>query len=1205
MTLKNIAVKYSLFNKLLLILAFTMLAQYAAAIGGDSNFYKVSAEASPAGKGKVYARTDTEHGPWLFKDNISSRHYGNGSNATKNTKVYLYAQPEEGYVLDHWTSPDGNTFSPGTNYTVSSASTDVNTPTNNLFTAIFVDTYVSVFTSNSNLCSVTANPELNTPGTSVTLKATLKNGVSFLGWRKKGTSEILSQDSQYTVSATSVKTTYEAVFSYVGSQMTNFMRMQSKLEHDKYITLQQDEFSYTPIFLATGGYSNLASSDNTVANEAKAKALAAAIKFIKGGTYSITDKNYGGTRSFSLIGDFGLTTNIFDPGTIILRDGNNFFAQGTDLKYFTEGYNCHHQGDTGPGGMEKTHLHVDGQTASLTQSNGAYIFSMNPGMYGENLGDIYLINKEGQLDVVTTSGTDDSYCWNLKTIDNEVQYFAFNPTIECNEKYYTTLRTGFSYKVKNPSLVKVYEINEVSVSDELVVKRQFADGEVIPGDLSVVLESTSQNPSDNILIPWNLEYTKSNSVLYDKYGSRLHCYTGIASNYDQYDDCTEDGIGYFKVPYKGASTIYKLSNDPEKGVGFWTPVANNEVISGNEGYSYYPCALFPRVKTPVITPPSQSELVAGDNVQVTITCATSGATIWYSLNGGEWQQYNGEFNVTNDVAGNVTIKAKATKDCFLDSHETEVTTYTFNALTAPTLSPTSAEVNVGETITFSATNPNGGSSSLQYRIDDGAWTATSGSITLTSTEVKTGTVYVKVVNGSAESEAVSATYSFNSDYQNITLANLINQNPGDTKYSITDLTAVQVVPGLIICKDGNVDAPVADNGEIDYLNQSGFAKITEQSNWIALQLPEGNDNINDLRQRFNNKSLTNVKGELVNSNNPTFLLHELPEAGNATNVSLNTYVAASFGGTQESPVNDNTYFFVQPKPMELANIEWAQWDGTKFVTPVHDAEHPDWNQAELEGEFDFNGSYLSDQSDMTELKTGHIYEMTNALIEYKEDNFEKVYILGNINGNEFAPNVGMPMFTTDGKTYTAVVTVTNSGNGYGYFSFTRKLATQGGQAGWDEINNTNNYRFGANSSGNFVFNDGHLGQTLWLTTRNARAESFQITPNTYKLVVHGTNVATLQDMSLVVTRESRAYAPLRDGESPKSYVVYPTSIIRTSSENNGVITDVMQLGAQREVASVEYYNLAGMRSTQPWQGINIVVTRYTDGTTTTTKRIKR
>lgn len=43
--------------------------------------------------------------------------------------------------------------------------------------------------------------------------------------------------------------------------------------------------------------------------------------------------------------------------------------------------------------------------------------------------------------------------------------------------------------------------------------------------------------------------------------------------------------------------------------------------------------------------------------------------------------------------------------------------------------------------------------------------------------------------------------------------------------------------------------------------------------------------------------------------------------------------------------------------------------------------------------------------------------------------------------------------------------------------------------------------------------------------------------------------------------------------------------------------------SSKTVEAVKYYNVAGIASTEPFEGLNIVVTRYTDGTTSTAKRV--
>ena len=51
-------------------------------------------------------------------------------------------------------------------------------------------------------------------------------------------------------------------------------------------------------------------------------------------------------------------------------------------------------------------------------------------------------------------------------------------------------------------------------------------------------------------------------------------------------------------------------------------------------------------------------------------------------------------------------------------------------------------------------------------------------------------------------------------------------------------------------------------------------------------------------------------------------------------------------------------------------------------------------------------------------------------------------------------------------------------------------------------------------------------------------------------------------------------------------------------------TAVEDVDAARTVAGVHYVNMAGQQSEQPFEGVNVVVTRYTDGTTSTTKVVR-
>ncbi len=91
------------------------------------------------------------------------------------------------------------------------------------------------------------------------------------------------------------------------------------------------------------------------------------------------------------------------------------------------------------------------------------------------------------------------------------------------------------------------------------------------------------------------------------------------------------------------------------------------------------------VATPVITlDPAEGPYYEGDEVNVGITCATEGATIYYALNDGDWTEGD-NFDLTESA----TIKAKAV----LGEEESDVATKVVTFLPAATTVSTVAEFN--------------------------------------------------------------------------------------------------------------------------------------------------------------------------------------------------------------------------------------------------------------------------------------------------------------------------------------------------------------------------------------------------------------------------------------------------------------------------------------------------------------------------------
>ncbi|MBR5117272.1 MAG: hypothetical protein IK100_01345 [Muribaculaceae bacterium] len=101
------------------------------------------------------------------------------------------------------------------------------------------------------------------------------------------------------------------------------------------------------------------------------------------------------------------------------------------------------------------------------------------------------------------------------------------------------------------------------------------------------------------------------------------------------------------------------------------------------------------------------------------------------------------------------------------------------------------------------------------------------------------------------------------------------------------------------------------------------------------------------------------------------------------------------------------------------------------------------------------------------------------------------------------------------------------------------------------------------------------------------------------------NLADLNTQQPQSAPRPRAANPITDSEyaDGKYYVVEKS--IEVEVKPNDVPTGIIiQNLDTREVVGVTYYNVTGIESSEPFDGVNIMVTRYSDGSTTTTKILK-
>ncbi|MBO4814481.1 MAG: S8 family serine peptidase [Muribaculaceae bacterium] len=265
--------------------------------------------------------------------------------------------------------------------------------------------------------------------------------------------------------------------------------------------------------------------------------------------------------------------------------------------------------------------------------------------------------------------------------------------------------------------------------------------------------------------------------------------------------------------------------------------------------------------------------------------------------------------------------------------------------------------------------------------------ATSGTFVLTATGLDETKIY-KVEAGTYRSYLCEIGFCTPLP-ETLTLRQLVSEGVEKKAYKIQDGNLRVVMLSLdgkkIYCKDENdYAAPsVPKDGEVDYsLDKAHIMNGSwDQSNWIALQLDNGEEWSGKQAQLIG-YLLKNVNGKLKDKTNPVFVVNSksLPDAYSNEKVDYlagnhNVFITCNMVSTSQQGADGNTYFFVAPKPMEIAEITWAFWDGEKFTVPPY-----------VEGqinELQFSGGFYVDLAELGELAptldVNHVYQFTGLI----------------------------------------------------------------------------------------------------------------------------------------------------------------------------------------------------------------------------------
>lgn len=236
---------------------------------------------------------------------------------------------------------------------------------------------------------------------------------------------------------------------------------------------------------------------------------------------------------------------------------------------------------------------------------------------------------------------------------------------------------------------------------------------------------------------------------------------------------------------------------------------------------------------------------------------------------------------------------------------------------------------------------------------------------------------------------------------------------------------------------------------------------------------------------------------------------------------FNPYINKFIIKGHQDPIVIDTYT-VAGTPATVFGTEWdpsnadndmiKQEDGTFALTKYNCELAGNELQFKVVGNRDWGNAWPNDNV-VVEVEGPGLYDVTFTFnpdgnqVNYsyvKSGDFDprtgELYILGEVNGNDWDPSVGFKMDTEDENIFTAQITTAgetpdeNDGIGYSFFSFTTKLGENS-----DDWSNIGGYRIGAIEDG-FLLTEDMFGIDIEMGNFG-QGNSFKVPAGTYDLTV--------------------------------------------------------------------------------------------------------
>ncbi len=305
-----------------------------------------------------------------------------------------------------------------------------------------------------------------------------------------------------------------------------------------------------------------------------------------------------------------------------------------------------------------------------------------------------------------------------------------------------------------------------------------------------------------------------------------------------------------------------------------------------------------------------------------------------------------------------------------------------------------------------------------------------------------------------------------------------------------------------------------------------------------------------------------------------YIVGDAPFGGWKTNAGVEM---TGSGNTYTATVDINsTVYFVFATQLCSGDSDWSTFANYRlgpktnnYVVTVGNTYTAYTGQGDNSFKFTGNGRYK-----FTFNRSNNQFSITSAGTPTDPDD---LYILGEVNGNGWAPNTGVKMnYSSSTGLYTATVTTNGAQEGYSYFSFTTKLAST--EDDWDGIAS---YRYGATGTEDYLVIENiqmplQRGETAFMIP--AGTWSFTVNLSSGYLIVKNEGGVTPQPTGLYVLGEANGNSWAPNVGVPLDY-----------NEATGLYTATMTFNGEHseEDANVSYFSFTTRLADaeDDWDGI--------------------